>query len=128
MFSNEEYSPLYAINKKREEEIAAKDVEENRKIEELRQQAKKDLENWYKDRERKTEQKIEAMKNEEHDFYSKLSETSSKESCDWSKVIRLLDFTDGKQLTISKRDLTRMKTCMFNAKRFSEKKNLANGN
>lgn len=128
MFSNQEQSPLYAINKKREEEIAAKDVDENRKIAELRQQAKIDLDNWYNERQRNMEKKFQTMKTDENNYYSKQSEPSSKEFCDWSKVIRLVDFNDGKQVSISKRDLTRMKTCMFNAKRFSEKKNLSNGN
>jgi hypothetical protein len=123
MFSNEQYSPLQAIIKKREEEIAAKDVEEKKKIEKLRQEAKSDLENWYNDRQRQMEQKRQTMKKEENDMHTKALEKSSKEACDWSKVIRLLDFTDGTQLTKSKRDLTRMKTCIFNAKRINDKKN-----
>ncbi len=128
MFANEELSPLTAINKRREEEIAAKDAEENRRIEILRQQAKTDLENWHHERQRQLEQKLQTIRNED-DLYRKFSsEKSSKEFCDWSKVIRLLDLTDGRQLTTSKRDLTRMKECMLNAKRFNEKKKLANGN
>jgi len=127
MFPNEKLSPLEVINKKREEEIAAKDAEENRKIEELRQQAKKDLENWYNERQRQMDKKLQTMKNEDNDLYIKALEKSSKESCDWSKVIRLLDFTDGKQSTRSNRDLTRMKECMFNAKRINDKKILSHG-
>ncbi len=127
MFSNEELSPLHAINKKREQEIAAKDAEENTKIEQLRQQAKTDLERWYNERQRQMEQKRQIMKNEENELNARASEKSSKESCDWSKVIRLADFTDGTQLSKSKRDLTRMKSCIFTARRLSEKKKLANG-
>ena len=127
MFSNEETSPLHAINKKREEEIAAKDAEEKRKIDELRQQAKTDLERWYKDRQSQMEQKRQTMKNDENDLRSKSLEKSTKELCDWSKVIRLLEFTDGTQLSKSKRDVTRMKSCMLTAKRANDNKKLANG-
>jgi len=74
------------------------------------------------------EQKLQTMKNQENDLYKKTSGRSSKGSCDWSKVIRLIDFADGKQSTKSKRDLTRMKTCIFNAKRFDDMKKLSNGN
>ncbi len=127
MFFEESISPLQAILKKREEEIAAKDAEENRKIEALRQQAKTDLENWYNERRRQLEQKHQRTKSAEENFQSKNADDSSKESCDWSKVLRLLDFTDEKQTKKSSRDLTRMKACLFNAKRHSDKKKLANG-
>ena len=72
MFVNEELSPLYAINKKREQEIAAKDAEENAKIEQLRQQAKADLERWYNERQRQMETKRQTMKNEENDLIIEL--------------------------------------------------------
>ncbi len=127
MFTNIDTSPLQAVIKKREEEIAAKDAEENRKIEELRQQAKTDLERWYKDRERQLEENRQTMKNNENDLRSKSLEKSSKELCDWSKVIRFLEFTDGTQVSKAKRDVTRMKSCMLTAKRINDNKKLANG-
>jgi hypothetical protein len=74
------------------------------------------------------EQKLQRNKIEENDSNKKNLEKSTNQSCDWSKVIRLIDFTDGKQLTRSKRDLTRMKESIFNAKRIIEKEKLANGN
>jgi hypothetical protein len=74
------------------------------------------------------EQKFRRNKSEENDLNKKMLEKSSKQSCDWSKVIRLIDFTDGKQLTRSKRDLTRMKESIFNAKRIVEKEKVSNGN
>jgi hypothetical protein len=114
--------------KKREKEIAEKDAEENRKIMALREQAKTDLENWYNERQRQMEQKFQTIKRAESDLNKKALEKSTKQSCDWSKVIRLIDFTDGKQSTKSKRDLTRMKECIFNAKRIVEKEKFANGN
>ena len=114
--------------KKREEEIAAKDAEESRKVAILREQAKADLENWHNERQRQMEQKFRQNKQEDNDSNKKLLEKSSKQSCDWSKVVRLIDFTDGKQLTRSKRDVTRMKESIFNAKRISDKEKLANGN
>jgi len=126
MFSNNDTSPLQAIHKRREEEIAAKDVEENRKIEELRQQAKTDIENWYNERQRQMEQRRQ-MKTNEYDLNTRSSENNSKILCNWSDVIRLINFTDGKQVTKSKRDLTRMKACIFNAQRINEKKKLLNG-
>ena len=74
------------------------------------------------------EQKIQRNRTEENDPNKRNSDSSSKQSCDWSKVVRLIDFTDGKQLTRSKRDLTRMKESIFNAKRVIEKEKVANGN
>jgi hypothetical protein len=74
------------------------------------------------------EQKRQTMKNEETDLNNKALEKSSKDACDWIKVIRLLEFTDGTQYSKSKRDVTRMKGCILNAKRAYEKKKLANGN
>src|SRR3954471_22453817 len=105
MFLADESSPLHAVRKKREEEIAAKDLDENQKIALLRQQAKIDLENWHKERQRQMEQKRQQIKNEDDFLQTNALQKSTKESCDWSKVIRLLDFTDGKQSTKSKRDL-----------------------
>ncbi|CAF0900553.1 unnamed protein product [Rotaria sordida] len=128
MFSNEVVLPIQILNKKREEEIATKDAEEKRKIDELRQQAKNDLEHWYNERNKQMEQKRQTMKTEENTLRQYALEKSTKVSCDWSKVISLLDFTDGKQYSKSKRDLTRMKSCMFNAKRISDSKKLENGN
>ncbi|UJR15070.1 hypothetical protein I4U23_002040 [Adineta vaga] len=127
MFVTETVSPLQAITKKREEEIAAKDVEERRKIDELRQQAKSDLERWYKDRQQQMEQHRQTMKSDEDDLRTKALEKSTKDSCDWTKVMRLLELNDGTQLSKSKRDLTRMKSCMLTARRAAENKKLANG-
>ncbi|CAF2725831.1 unnamed protein product [Rotaria sp. Silwood2] len=127
MFSNEVVSPIQAVYKKREQEIAAKDAEENRKIDELRKQAQNDLEHWYNERNKQMEQKRQTMKIEEDNLRTHALEKTTKTSCDWSKVISLLDFTDGKQFSKSKRDLTRMKSCIFNAKRISESKKLENG-
>ncbi|CAF0890990.1 unnamed protein product [Adineta steineri] len=126
MFSTE-VTPLQAITKKREEEIAAKDAEEKRKIDELKQQAKSDLERWYTDRKRQMEQKRQTMQSDENDLRTKALEKSTKEQCDWSKVVRLLEFTDGTQLSKSKRDVTRMKSCMLTAKRMNDTQKLANG-
>ncbi|CAF1523494.1 unnamed protein product [Rotaria magnacalcarata] len=124
MFSNEDLSPMQILNKKREQEIAAKDAEEIQKIEELRQQARQQLDLWYSERHKQMEQKRRTMKTEENRLYKEALETSAKESCDWSKIIRLADFNDGKQLSQSKRDITRMKTCIFNAKRVSDGKKI----
>ena len=115
--------------KKREEEIAVKDAEEAQKISILRDQAKTDLENWHRERVRQLEHKHSNLQStQDHIEKNSPSETSSKPICDWSKVMRLIDLTDGKQMSKSKRDLTRMKECIFNAKRTAEKKELSNGN
>ncbi|CAF3461960.1 unnamed protein product [Rotaria socialis] len=128
MFSNEDLSPVQIFNRKHEQEIAAKDAEEIQKIEELRQQARQQLDLWYSERHKQIEKKRQTTKIEENRLHKEALETSAKESCDWSKIIRLADFNDGKQLSQSKRDITRMKTCIFNAKRVSDGKKLANGN
>jgi len=127
MFSTEDTSPLEALNKRRQQEIAEKDAVENRKIDELRQQAKHDLECWYNERQRQMEQKRQTMKHEENDLRTAALEKSSKESCDRAKVIRLVDFSQGSQLTKSKKDISRMKTCIVDAKRINDAKKLANG-
>lgn len=128
MFANEDLSPMQIFSKKREQEIAAKDAEENQKIEELRKQARQDLDRWYTERQKQMEQKWQTMKIEENHLHKEALETSAKESCDWSKIIRLADFNDGKQYSQAKRDITRMKACIFNAKRASDGKKSANGN
>jgi hypothetical protein len=124
---DEKLSLLQAFNERRQQEIAEKDVEENRKIEELRQQAKKDLERWYKERERQMEQKRQTMKHDEDDLRTESLAKSSKEVCDWGKVIRLLDFSQGSQLTKTKRDISRMRSCIITSKRINDAKQLANG-
>ncbi|CAF1033546.1 unnamed protein product, partial [Adineta ricciae] len=127
VFVMESVSPLQAITKKREEDIAVKDAEEKRKIDELRQQAKSDLERWYKDRQQQLEQHRQTTRTDEEDLRAKALEKSTKDTCDWSKVIRLLEFNDGTQLSKSKRDLTRMKSCMLIARRANENKKVSNG-
>lgn len=125
IFAHETWTPVQAVLKKREEEIAAKDAEESQKISILREQAKSDLENWHRERTRRLDQQHSNLRSaQDHSP----SESSSKSLCDWSKVMRFIDLTDGKQTSKSKRDLTRMKECIFNAKRTAEKKELNNGN
>lgn len=128
VFSTDYNSPLQVFERKRQEEIAAKDAVEKTKIEELRKQAKADLENWENERRRQIEHKKKTMREEDTNLRAIDAGQSSAESCDWSKVIRLVDFTDGKQSSKSKRDLTRMKACILTARRISESKKLSNGN
>ncbi|CAF1566329.1 unnamed protein product [Rotaria sp. Silwood1] len=82
---------------------------------------------WYNERHKQIEQKQQIIKIEENNLRTFGLEKSTKTSCDWSKVINLLDFTDEKQYSKSKQDLTRMKSCIFNAKRISDSKKLENG-
>ncbi|CAF0734458.1 unnamed protein product [Adineta steineri] len=122
MFSNpvsstESVSPLQVYNTRRQQEITEKDVVEQRNIEELRKQAKTDLERWYQDRQKHMEQKRQTMKSEEELFRTKALEQSDKTSCDWSKVIRFLEFSQGTHLAKGKRDLNRMKSTIMNATR-----------
>ena len=120
--SSETPSPLQAFNQRRQEEISAKDTEENRQKDELRQQAKRDLERWYQDRKMTMERKRETMKQEEDALRTTALQKSDKESCDWAKVIRFLDLSPGSQLSKSKRDVTRMKSCIVHAKRDKDSK------
>ena len=118
--STENLSSLQIFNSRRQEEIAKKDVEEKQKIEELRQKAKDDIERWYQDRRMRMEQKRQTMKRDEDYLRLKALEKSDKDSCDWAKVIRLLEFSQGSQLSKSRRDLNRMKSSMINAKRHKD--------
>jgi hypothetical protein len=115
--STENLSPLQAFNIRRQQEIADKDVVENRKIEELRQQAKQDLERWYQDRQKNMEQKRQVIKHDEEVLRTVSLEKSDKNTCDWAKVVRFLEFSQGTQLSKGKRDLNRMKASMLHAQR-----------
>jgi hypothetical protein len=126
-YSTEDSSPLQAFNVRRQQEIAEKDAEERRKIEDLRQQAKRDLERWYQDRNLHMEHKRQAIKNEEDVFRTKALEQSDKNSCDWSKVVRLLEFSQASQFSKGKRDLNRMKTSILQATRDKVKRTSENG-
>lgn len=124
--SSESLSPLQAFNQRRQEEIAVKDAEENRRKDELRQQAKRDLERWYQDRKMTMERKRETIQQEEDALRTNALQKSDKESCDWAKVIRFLEFSPGSQLSKSKRDITRMKSCIIHAKRDKDTKKSGN--
>ena len=117
MSSTENLSPLQTFHNRRQQEIAEKDEEEKQKIEELRQQAKDDIKRWYQERRMRMEQKRQTMKHDEDELRSKALEKSNTDSCDWSKVMRFLEFSPGSQLSKSRRDLSRMKSSMINAKR-----------
>ncbi|CAF0856377.1 unnamed protein product [Rotaria sordida] len=125
--SQEKLSALEAFNNRRQREIAEKDVEEKQKIEALRQQAKGDLERWYRERKSHMEQNRLTMKNAEDALRTTSLEKSDKNSCDWSKVLRFVELSQGTQLSKGKRDLTRMKTIILNAKRDNDKRISANG-
>lgn len=125
--TKENLSALQVINKRCEQELAVRVAEETRRKDDLRQQAKADLDRWYGERKRQMEQKRETMKHDEDALRTSSLEKSTKESCDWAKVIRLLDFSPGTQLSKSKRDVTRMKSCIIDAKRLAGSKNVANG-
>jgi hypothetical protein len=114
---NQVLSPVQAFIERQQAELAAKDANEQRNKDELRQQAKNDLERWYRERNMSMECKRRTMKADEDILRSNALETSDKTSCDWAKVIRFLDFNSGTQLSKTKRDLTRMKACMIHAKR-----------
>ena len=123
----EDSSPLQAFNARRQQQIAEKDAEEQRKIDELRKQAKNDLDRWYQDRHMHMEQQRQTIKTEEEVFRTKALEQSDRNSCDWSKVIRLLDFSQGSQLSKSKRDLNRMKSTIMRATRDKINRTSENG-
>ena len=126
-FSVENLVPLHALEIRRQEEIAAKDVEERRQLDELRQQAKKDLEQWYTERQRQVEQSKRVAQQEEEALRGKALKKSSKGSCDWSEVIKLLDLSSSQSVNTSKRDMSRMKSAIINAKLFNETKPATNG-
>lgn len=120
-------SALHALNARRQQEIAEMEVVEKQKIEELRQQAKKDLEHWYEERRIQMEQKRRTMKQEEQDSFTQALEKSDKQSCDWAKVIRLLDFSQGTQITKQKRDINRMRAVIVQVKRDRDGSKSENG-
>lgn len=117
------FSTLDLINQRIREEWAAKEMEENRRREALREQARIDLQNWYKEREQQLTTKLQRIKTEEQTMLTDALEKSSKDSCDWSKVIRMLEFSPGTPLSKSKRDLSRIKEAMINASRQQAMKN-----
>ncbi|CAF5136058.1 unnamed protein product [Rotaria magnacalcarata] len=55
------------------------------------------------------------------------SQKSDKNQCDWAKLIRFLELNPGTQLSKAKRDLSRMKTSIINAKRDNDKRQTATG-
>ena len=120
-------SALNAFNARRQEEIAEMEVVEKQKIEELRQQAKKDLERWYNERRTQMEQKRQTMREEQDDSLTQALQKSDKQSCDWAKVIRLLDFSQGTQITKQKRDINRMRAVIVQAKRDRDDSKSENG-
>lgn len=126
--SSNNLSALEEFNQRRQQEIAEFDVLEKQKIEELRQQGKRDLERWYEDRRLQMEQKRQAMKNEQDSSLNEALKKSDKQSCDWGKVIRFLDFSQGTQLTKQKRDLNRMRAVIVQAKRDRDNLTSQNGN
>jgi hypothetical protein len=125
--STENASPLEAFNKRRKQEIAEMDVIEKQKIEELRKQGKQDLERWYEDRRIRMEQKRQTIKQDEGITVTQALEKSDKNSCDWAKVIRFIDFSQGTQLTKHKRDLNRMRAVIIQAKRDKDGRRTENG-
>jgi len=126
--SSNNLSALEEFNQRRQQEIAEFDVLEKQKIEELRQQGKRDLERWYEDRRLQMEQKRQAMKSEQDSSLNEALKKSDKQSCDWGKVIRFLDFSQGTQLTKQKRDLNRMRAVIVQAKRDRDNLTSQNGN
>lgn len=125
--SEENLSVLEAFNKRRQQEINEKGEEERQKIEALRQQGKRELDRWYQDRKTFMEQNRRVINNAEDELRTKALEKSDKDNCDWPKVIRFLEFSTGTQLSKAKRDLTRMKTSMLNARNDKVKQKAANG-
>lgn len=120
-------SALNEFNARRQQEIADMEVVEKQKIEELRQQAKKDLERWYEERRAEMEQKRRTMREEQDDSLTQALQKSDKQSCDWAKVIRLLDFSQGTQITKQKRDINRMRAVIVQAKRDRDDSKSENG-
>ncbi|CAF1325627.1 unnamed protein product [Adineta ricciae] len=110
-------SPIDEFNARRQQQLAEKDAAEKRKIDELRNQAKTDLDRWYRERQMHMEQKLQSMKDEEEAFRTKALQKSDNSSCDWAKVVRLLEFSQGAQVTKNKRDVNRMKSIILQATR-----------
>ncbi|CAF0928418.1 unnamed protein product [Didymodactylos carnosus] len=108
--------PTISFDQKRQLEIAEKDAEEQRKTNELKQQAKQDLNQWYNERQKRLEEKRKQMKNDEEILRTKAQEKSVKQTCNWDKVLQYIDFSPTSGLTKSKRDLSRMKTILLNVK------------
>jgi len=125
--STEDLSPSQAFHIRRQQEIAEMDVIEKQKIEELRQQGKKDLERWYEDRRIRMEQKLQSIRKEEDVTVTQALEKSDKNTCDWAKIIRLIDFSQGTQITKQKRDLNRMRAVIIQAKRDKDDRKSENG-
>ena len=110
-------SPIEQFNVRHQQQLAEKDAAEKRKIDELRNQAKTDLDRWYQERRMHMEQKLQSMKDEEEVFRTKALQKSDNSSCDWAKVVRLLEFSQGAQATKNKRDVNRMKSIILQATR-----------
>ncbi|CAF1241543.1 unnamed protein product [Rotaria magnacalcarata] len=125
--SQENLSALEAFNRRRQQEIAEKDVEENSKIQELREQAKQDIERWYNNRKMKMKENRQMIDHAEDELRTVASQKSDKNQCDWAKLIRFLELNPGTQLSKAKRDLSRMKTSIINAKRDNDKRQTATG-
>ncbi|CAF1095669.1 unnamed protein product, partial [Didymodactylos carnosus] len=111
------------MDEKRRSEIAEKDAKEEKQINELKQQAKNDLNQWYNERKKRTDEKRKQIKNDEEILRAKAGEKSVKQSCDWEKVLQLVDFSPSSSITKSKRDLSRMKSIMLNAKQSTKMPN-----
>lgn len=121
-FQENNLSRVAMIHKKIAEDLATKEAEENKRKESLRQQAKRELELWYTERERQMERNRTTMKDEEQLRLNAALEKSDNRVCDWQKVIRMLEFSGGTAVK-PRKDLSRMKAVLLNAARHSEKRN-----
>ncbi|CAH1774805.1 unnamed protein product [Owenia fusiformis] len=94
------------------ERLQQKDVAEEKEIDELRQVAKKELEDWYKHHTEQVEKTKETNKASEAAFVEERDETSSDGQ--WERICRLCEFNP--KTTKMTKDVSRMRSILLNLK------------
>ncbi|KFB49849.1 hypothetical protein ZHAS_00017873 [Anopheles sinensis] len=103
------------IRKWREEQktrLEEKDREEERKKDELREQARKELEDWYKHHEEAISKTKAANRNAEKQFVAETDEIEP--GTEWERIAKLCDFNP--KTNKSSKDISRMRSIILQLK------------
>ncbi|XP_058129478.1 clathrin light chain isoform X9 [Anopheles ziemanni] len=103
------------IRKWREEQktrLEEKDCEEERKKDELREQARKELEDWYKHHEEAISKTKAANRNAEKQFVAETDEIEP--GTEWERIAKLCDFNP--KTNKSSKDISRMRSIILQLK------------
>merc|ERR1711893_323550 len=95
-----------------EKRLAEKDAKEEEQLEQLREQAKKELSDWYKHYKDQVEKTKSVNRSAELEFVAEVNDI--KPGTEWERVNKLVDFNA--KHAKSTKDTTRMKSIMLQLK------------